>query len=217
MPASDDFSKQEGDFLMLSREETVKFIRCISKTQLSQADMDHMLHFLQKDVHWDYLRVLAEMEGVAGLLYYHLKASGMVDYLPNSFIKKLENTYQQTAKHTLAILSKVEALASKLEEAHIPVLALQGLSLLSIYKNPCLRPLGDADLMVKANHKGKLKSILWGTGYRMPSFMYPDLLCQDGIWVDIHTHILNLERIRSRQYLFPEDLASMWVRVTFLF
>jgi len=199
-------------FSKVSKRETARFIRCISKTHLSQADMDHMLHFLQKDVHWDYLRALAEMEGVAGLLYYHLKALDLLDYLPKSFIERLGNTYNQTKRHTLAILSKVEALASKLEGAHIPVLALQGLSLVSIYKNPGLRPLGDADLMVKANHKGKLKSILWGTGYRMPSFMYPDLLCQDGIWVDIHTHILNLERIRSRQYLFPEDLAPMWVR-----
>jgi len=197
---------------MINKQETVKFIRCISKTQLRQTDMEHMLQFLKKDVPWDYLGALAEMEGVAGLLYYHLKASDMVDYLPRSFIKKLENTYQQAAKHTLAILSEAKALASKLEEAHIPVLALQGLSLVRVYGDPGLRPLGDVDLMVKPCHKGKLKRLLYEAEYRMPSFMYPDLLCQDGVWVDIHTHILNLERIRSRQYLFPEDLASMWVR-----
>ncbi|MBC8459499.1 MAG: nucleotidyltransferase family protein, partial [Deltaproteobacteria bacterium] len=197
---------------MLSRQETVRFIRCISKTHLSQADMDHMLHFLKKDVPWDYLGALAEMEGIAGLLYYRLKTSDLVDYLPKSFIGRLENTYRQTKKHTLAILAKAEALSSSFEEAGISVLALQGLSLVKVYGDPGLRPLGDADLMVKPCHKGKLKRLLYEAEYRMPSFMYPDLLCQDGIWVDIHTHILNLERIRSRQYLFPEDLAPMWVR-----
>ncbi len=197
---------------MLSRQETVKFIRCISKTQLRQTDMDHMLQFLKKDVPWDYLGALAEMEGVAGLLYQHLKTLALFGYLPKSLIGRLENTYHQTKKHTLAILKETEDLSPRFEQASIAVLALQGLSLMNIYKDPGLRPLGDADLMVKPGYKWKLRRLLLRIGFQMPDFLYPDLFNKDDIWVDIHTHILNLERIRSRQYLFPEDLAPMWVR-----
>jgi len=174
--------------------------------------MDHMLQFLKKDVPWDYLGALAEMEGVAGLLYKHLKTLDLFGYLPKSLIGRLENTYHQTKKHTLAILKETEDLSSRFEQASIAVLALQGLSLMNIYKDPGLRPLGDADLMVKPGYKWKLRRLLLRIGFQMPDFLYPDLFNKDDIWVDIHTHILNLERIRSRQYLFPEDLAPMWVR-----
>ena len=197
---------------MLSRQDTVKFIRCISRTHLRQIDKERIQHFLKKDVPWDHLKILAEMEGVSGLLYHHLKTPGLVDFLPKSHIGHFENSYRQTTKHTLAIVEKAEAIASRLEQAQIPVIALQGLSLIRVYGDPGFRPLGDVDLMVKSSHKGRLKGLLWEAGYTMPAPIYPDLLCKDGIWVDIHTHILNLSRIQSRRYLFPEDLSPMWER-----
>jgi hypothetical protein len=174
--------------------------------------MDYMLHFLKQNAPWDHLGMLAEMEGVGGLLYHHLKTLGLLGSLPKAVIRHLENTYGQTRKQTLAVVAKAEALSSRLEQARVPVLALQGLSLVKVYGDPGLRPLGDADLMVKPGHKWRLKALLLEAGYRMPVFLYPDLFHKDGIWLDIHTHILSLDRIRSRRYLFPEDLTSMWER-----
>jgi len=179
--------------------------------------MDHVLHFLQKDVSWENFGMLAEMEGVSGLLYHHLKTLGLLDVLPKSFTGSIENAYHQTKQHTLAIAAEVRALSARLEDAGIPVVALQGLSLLSVYGDPGLRQLGDADLMVKPGHKQSLRRLLWEAGYRMPAFMYSDLFHKDGIWIDIHTHILNLERIQTRRHLFPEDLTPMWERAMPLF
>ena len=102
---------------MLSRQDTVKLIRCISRTHLRQTDKERIQHFLEKDVPWDHLKILAEMEGVSGLLYHHLKTPGLVDFLPKSHIGHFENSYRQTTKHTLAIVEKAEAIASRLEQA----------------------------------------------------------------------------------------------------
>ena len=54
-------------------------------------------------------------------------------------------------------------------------------------------------------------------GYTAPYPFYPDLLYKNDILIDIHTHVLNLERVRSRRYLFPEDLTPMWEKATPMF
>lgn len=198
--------------MVVGWQDITKFLRCVSKVHLNDADKEFILHFSQREVPWESLGELAEMEGVSGFLYHHLKNLGLVRVLPNSFTETIENTYHQTRQRTRAIAAEARALSARLEEAGIPVVALQGLSLLSVYGDPGLRQLGDADLMVKPGHKQRLKRLLWEIGYQMPAFMYPDLLCKDGIWIDISTHILKLERVQSRGYLFPEDLTPMWER-----
>jgi hypothetical protein len=174
--------------------------------------LDHIGHFLKKDVPWEHLVMLAKAEGVAGLLYHQLKDKGLIDLLPGSFLKNLEITYEQTTRNTLAVVAKAMALSALIKRARIPVIALQGLSVVRLYGNPGLRPMVDADFMVKPEHKERLKKLLWEAGYRTPRPIYPDLLYKDGVCLDIHTHILNLNRIQNRRYLFPEDLTPMWER-----
>jgi hypothetical protein len=179
---------------------------------LGEQEAQFIRQFCQREVPWESVKALAEVEGVVGLLYYHLKALDLLSSLPEPFTRQIEASYQKTKRHTLAIIDEAKKLSKGFEEARIRVVALQGLSILSVYGDPGLRELGDADLMVKPGHKQRLKMLLWESGYRMPAFMYSDLLYKDGIWLDIHTHILNLERIQSRSYLFPEDLTPMWER-----
>jgi len=197
---------------MVGWQDLIKFLRCVSKTCLTEKEVEFIRGFSQGEVPWVSLRTLAEMEGVSGLLYHHLKTLDLLDGLPQSLARPIQKTYLRTKQHTLAIAAEAKALSARLDEAGIPVVALQGLSLLSVYADPGLRELGDADLMVKPGHKQTLKMSLWEAGYRMASFAYSDLFYKDGIWFDIHTHILNLDRIQNRRYLFPEDLTPMWKR-----
>lgn len=197
---------------MVGWQDLIKFLRCVSKTCLTEKEVEFIRGFSQGEVPWESLRALAEMEGVSGLLYHHLKTLDLLHGLPQSLIASIQKAYLRTKQHTLAIAAEAKALSARLDEAGIPVVALQGLSLLSVYADPGLRELGDADLMVKPGHKQTLKMSLWEAGYRMASFAYSDLFYKDGIWFDIHTHILNLDRIQNRRYLFPEDLTPMWER-----
>jgi len=203
---------------MVAWQDLIKFIQCVSRKYLSQDDVDHVLRFAKKDVPWDHLVILAGMQGVDGFVYYHMNYLGLLNILPESVLGKLEGSYAQTRKRTLAILNEAEVLSSSLEQARVPVIALQGLSLINkIYQDPGLRQLGDIDLMVKPDYKIKLKELLFQAGYCSPYPTYPDLLSKADILIDIHTHVLNLERIKSRRYLFCEDLTPMWENATSLF
>jgi hypothetical protein len=190
----------------------VQFLRCISKLRLRQADIAYIVNFLKKDENWERLLLLAEKEGVAGLLYHHVKNLDLVCHLPQSVARRLENIYRGITNNTLGIIMEVRALSARLAQTWIPVLVLQGVSIIKLYRDPGLRPLGDIDLMVEPQHKERLKELLKESGYKALYPTYPDILCKTNVLIDIHTHILNLERIQSRRYLFPEDLAPMWER-----
>jgi hypothetical protein len=194
----------------------LKFVGSISRTNLRQTDLDDILQLLKKDLPWERLVRTAETEGVAGLLYHHLNNLDCLDLLPEAALHYLEATYQRTTRNTLTIVSKILEIAAMFRQARIPVIALQGLSVVLLYKHPGLRSMADADLMVKANHKARLIGLLIEAGYR-PVPLYPDLLAKNGFLIDIHTHLLNLDRIRSRRYIFPEDLSPMWDNAVVLF
>lgn len=199
-------------------QDIVKFLWHSSRMHLRQEDTGYILDFVKRDVPWKDLTMLAVAEGVAGLLYHHLKRPEFVNFVPGSAIRELEEIYFHTKKYCLAYLKEAEALSVRLEQADIPIIILQGLSLITwLYKDPGLRPFGDVDLMVRPLHMQGLKQLLREAGYELPVLEYPDLLYKGNICIDIHTHILNLDRIQNRRYLFPEDLTPMWEKACPLF
>lgn len=202
---------------MVAWQDIIRFIRCISRISINERESQYILHFSRKEVPWKNIAMIMEMEGVSGLLYIHLKNLGLLGKLPTAFELSLEKVYQRTKDQTLTFVAEAKALSAKFKQAGIHVMALQGLSLVSIYNDPGLRPLGDADLMVKALHKKRFMSLLQELGYHNPTNTHPNIFFKDGICVDMHTHVLNLERIHSRRYLFPADVTAMWKRATPLF
>ena len=180
--------------------------------------MDYALTFSVQDVPWDHVVMLAGMQGVDGFLYDHMKHLGLLNILPDEVSDKLEESYTRTQKRAISILNEAKILSSRFQKAGIPVIALQGLSLMNvIYADPGLRPLGDIDLMVKPYAKKRLKKLLFHAGYWAPYPAYPNLLFKAGVLIDIHTHVLNLDRIKSRRYIFCEDLEPMWEKAVPMF
>lgn len=197
--------------------DLIQFLRCISRTKLGDKEAEFIERFCQKEVPWDGLAALAQMEGVAGFLYLHLKALGLLKNLPDFLIDQIEAGYQKTVQHTLEIIHEMRGLSERIEKTEIRVVGLKGLSLLSVYRDPGIRFMSDVDLMVKQRHKEQFKSLLLECGYQCLLSEYPDALYNNSIKIDLHTHILNLDRIRSRRYIFPEDLAAMWEKAIPLF
>ncbi|MCP4680784.1 MAG: nucleotidyltransferase family protein [Desulfobacterales bacterium] len=197
---------------MTTLKDMIRFIRCLSIKRPSKADHSFILNYLKKDISWDNLVALAQWWGVSGLLYSHLKAPALISFVPEKVMKRLENIYHEIAEQTRKYLWQIESLSHRLGNSGPPVMAIQGLSVADIYGDPGLRPLGDADLMVPPGSKGRFRIVLLEAGYTIPDFSYVDLYYKDGLWIDTHTHILNIDRIKSRKHLFPEDLTSLWER-----
>jgi hypothetical protein len=202
---------------MVGWNDLIKFLRCISRIQLKDKDKESVLRFSRRDVPWESLGALAEMEGITGFLYHHMKSLGLLGMLPKSLKGSIQEIYNQTKQHTLAVAAEAKSLSARVEKAGIPLVALQGLSLLSVYGNPGLRPLGDVDLMVKQGYRECFTALLRKSGYQNLIMTYPNIFCKGEIKIDLHTHILNLNRIKARSYLFPRDLTHMWERATPLF
>ncbi len=202
---------------MISWKDLIRFIRCISRTNIDTGEKEYILRFSEKEVPWENLVMIAEMEGVTGFLHVHLKQLGLLDRLPDPTRIFLEDIYQQTRRRTLAYISEMKAFSKILEKRGLPVVVLQGLSLMPVYNDPGLRPFGDVDLMVRPSHKKLLADLFREMGYHNPMDTHPDIFMRNGICIDMHTHILNLERVRTRRYVFPPDLAPMWDKAVPLF
>ena len=199
--------------MMVFWDDLVRFIRLISRTRLNPPESAELLRLAERDLPWEQLVGIADLEGVAGLFYDNLKKFDLLGLLPKPCLNRLQSEFESARNRYLALLDEMACLSSGLGEARTQVMALQGLSLITtLYPDPGLRQLGDVDLMVKPGHEKQLEAILWQAGYRATDPVYPDLLSKGEILIDIHTHLLNLDRIKNRRYIFPKDLSPMWER-----
>ncbi len=203
---------------MIPWKDMVRFVRILARQRLSPVHQRTIRSMAREGLPWEQVTALACMEGVAGLAYVHLRDLGLLDALPEPVSYGLEAYYHQTGFRTRAALAQAEEIARICERAGIPVIGLQGLSLVpAVYRNPGLRHLSDLDLMVREDRKGPFKEALARAGFGPLDSAYPDVLVRDGVPVDLHTHPLNVERIRARRHLFPGSLAPMWERARPLF
>jgi len=198
---------------MTTWEDLNRLIRVIARPRLDPGRNAILERFLGLDVPWGPLIQLAETEGVAGFLHSHLAGKN----IPVSVRKRLANHFAEIRRSGQRMISEAAALSAALEQKGLSVIALQGLSILDLYAEPGLRPLGDMDLLARPDQKEAVKAALQERGYRVSGGVYPDIFYRDGLWIDLHTHVLNLERIETRTYLFPRDLSALWVRAKPMF
>lgn len=194
----------------------INLLKHISKCNLDHNDRILLSNFFKLNIFLESLIPLAHNNGVAGLLFYHLNTQGLKNYLNKPDLDYLENIYVQTTQNSLALMAKASEISQIATTAHIKVMALQGLSIIRLYKHPGLRPMGDIDLMISPSDKDIFFQHLYNAGY-LPVPSYPDLLTKNGFLLDIHTHILNLDRIKARKYIFPKDMTPMWKNATAFF
>jgi len=190
----------------------LRFLRCVSRLHLKEDDIYRVTAFLSKSIPWGELVERAEEEGVSGLLLHHLRHPKVVNPPPENILGHLKAIDLQTTRTTLAMVAELKRLSEWMILAGIQAIVLQGMSLIKLYRDPGLRPLSDIDLMVRPIHKPKFKKMLLEAGYCNVAEVYPDIFYRDGICIDIHSHILNLDRIESRRYLFAQDMEPMWER-----
>jgi hypothetical protein len=201
---------------MICWHDLIGFIHSASHLNPGSMDADLIRAFLKKPVPWTALLMMAESEGASGLLYRNMKRLGGLD-VPQPVLARLEDAYSQTRKTSLSAVRSAKKLSCEFQRAGLSGIALQGMSLLDLYTDPGLRPLGDIDILVKGTDRVRIDRMLYKMGFRVSDPTHPELFCKGTLWVDIHTHLLNLDRIRTRQYLFPSDLSPLWKRAIPLF
>jgi hypothetical protein len=189
----------------VSWAEIDQFLRAVARVHLREIDVETVLRFHFKQVPWNSVLALAEMEGITGFLYRHRHSFSAG--ASEAILSKLAFRYEAIRTHTTGLMEEVGRIAARLEHAGMTVLALQGLSLLPLYKDKCLRPLGDVDLLVAADQKGDFIRLLVECGFAPATGHYPELLRKENLCIDIHTHIL--DRLHCLQALFPTQFIRV--------
>jgi len=191
-----------------------KFLISISRKTLDDDRSDYIRYYMKKGGQWNYIYQKAVLEGVSGLLFYHLKRLDLLNNLPVLFRKELETEYKTILKINLDYMAYLLNIEEILKANNIHAMVLQGLSVLKIYGDPGLRPMSDVDILVKPEHKKIILNSLKKSGFYNPYPHEPDLLIKSNMLLDIHTHPLNIDRIRARKYFFPEDITGFWERAS---
>ena len=200
---------------MIYWEDMKRFIRVISKIHPDSTQERFILQFLDQDVPWEQLILLAQSEGVDGLLYLHLCRYGVS--IPEASWGCLRDMHLGYQRNQAKIIKEAQFISEHLQQNKLSAIALQGLSLIQNYNPPGIRPMGDMDILVKPEDRDRVVSLLQDIGYQVPNPVYPNNLIKNRLWLDVHTHILNIDRIRSRRYVFPMDLSALWDRAHPLF
>jgi len=158
----------------------------------------------------DLLIRMAAKEGLAGILYKNLLESGRFDSLGKRHQEKLQSAYYRTLHLNLKLNHALKKILPALNQGGVQVVLLQGMELLhGVYRDFGLRPLSDMDLWVLPKDYNNLIFILKNQGYRRDP-LYSNTSTKGQIFLDIHTHILWADRIRSRRMLLSRSQDDIY-------
>jgi len=159
----------------------------------------------------DRLMTVAAQEGLACLLYGHVKHAGGSLILPSGFFQGLQRLYEQTVAFNLRLIHDCRELLALLNRNGLEVVLLQGMALLhEIYHdNIGLRPMTDIDLWVRRGDYPRLIDLVTGLGFR-PDRTYPHTFRRGITTLDLHTDLFWADRIRARRHLLRGDQDALY-------
>lgn len=120
--------------------------------------------------------------------------------------------YLRTAASNLQQLSAVRRLCDDLAAVGAEPLVLPGAALLRLYPDIGCRPMDDVDLLVPPGQRDLVVAALVENGWHAPE-RHPDLFIgDDGCSIDLHTDLLNCDRLPARRRAGWIEPAAAWSR-----
>ena len=175
-----------------------------------QSQLETLRRLTARNIDAELLLALAVREGLAGLLYRNFQRAGVLEKLGREHHRRLESLYHQTAAFNLKLINDLKKILQKADSDNIPVVLLQGIALLEqVYADVGLRPLTDIDLWILPRFRESFADCLLQAGCRQDP-VYPNTFRMHSTIIDIHTHILWAERIRTRRLLLAKGQESFF-------
>ena len=173
----------------------------------------HLRKLLAREFDQDRLIRLAKKEGMTGLLYKSLKKAGILGFFGHIQMQQLQSCYYRTVQCNLQIVHDLKEILRRSNEKELQVVLLQGVALLEkIYKDSGLRPLTDIDLWVLPEKRGVFDTLMSQLGYQRDR-LYPNTFKKGKTIVDINSHILWADRIRSRRHLLAKSQHDLYENI----
>jgi len=185
--------------MMISNEH--KILACVGRLEPDENYLQKIRGYMSTVIDTSRLIDIAVKEGLAGFLYKSLLKAGLLETLNPHHKQRLYTTYYLTIRHNLKLIHALNEILKPLNEKKIQVILMQGISLLQlVYRDIGLRPMNDMDLWVLPNNYPDLADCLVGQGFKCNS-LYPQTFNKGEVMLDVHTHFLWADRIKSRDVL----------------
>ncbi len=158
---------------------------------------------------WETLVAEASRHGVSALAYQALAHGG---YAPRRVVQALEGHYLRNRLRNLRLYGRLAALLDALTAQAIDVIVLKGAFLAqAVYEDAALRPMSDADLLVRHSDLERaaraMRALGWRQspalpegGHQLPTFELA------GVQIDLHWSI------EDDAAPFAIDVAGLWQR-----
>jgi hypothetical protein len=115
---------------------------------------------------WDAVRDTVQREGIAPLLYAIARGR---DLLPSAIEEEWRLAYFSNARRNLLLFHELARVLRELDARNIPAIVLKGVALAeAIYGNPAVRPMCDADVLVRCEDVPLALSALATLNYEAP-------------------------------------------------
>lgn len=197
-----------GSDRMISNEH--KILACAGQLKPDERQLQKIRGYMSTVIDANHLIDLAVKEGMAGFLYRCLQKAGLLETLNPHHKQRLYTTYYLTIRHNLKLIHALNEILKPLVQKQVRVILMQGISLLQqIYRDIGLRPMNDIDFWVLPKQYTDLVDCLVSQGFEKNA-IYPDTYCKGEVVLDIHTHILGGDRIRSRDLLIDLDQEEIF-------
>ncbi len=185
--------------MMISNEH--KILAGAADFDPAEGDLQKIRGYMSTVTDTNHLIDLAVKEGLAGFLYKSLLKAGLLETLNPPHKQRLYTAYYLTIRHNLKLIHALNEILKPLMQKQIQVILMQGISLLQqVYRDIGLRPMTDLDLWVLPIHYSGLADCLVSQGFKSNS-LYPQTFKKGEVILDIHTHFLWGDRIKSRDLL----------------
>ncbi|MCZ6632711.1 MAG: nucleotidyltransferase family protein, partial [bacterium] len=192
--------------MSLNRPEN-SLIKALSRLTIPPAEVPSLEPLLRSLPSADRFFDCCREQGLAPLVYQHLKTHRLDTVIPESTVQKFRTAYLRTLTFNLQYM---ELLGEIDRISPIPIMVLKGPALIHlVYTDPGIRPMSDLDLMVSPEDLPEFQQILSNLGFRdVPH--YPDVFQREKLVLDIHTDPLNQSRIAARGWATPIKTEQLW-------
>jgi len=181
--------------------------------------------YLQEILAFPELCPYLDMNGVAGVLFYHLQKAGLQQIAPPGLYESLRNLFHFQIRRNMAFAAAAKIVFQLLQRAGIPFLVLKGIALAEhVYPHFAMRTTSDLDILI---HKGDLlraDTVLTQAGYQVLDSTPPQALRNPPgylasleyhkpgtafAYVHLHWHLVNTST-PAAAFINKIDMERVW-------
>ena len=178
-----------------------KILSCCAVIDPDGDQLQKVSRYMSDSVDMDRLIGQAIMDGMGGFLYKNFLKAGLLETISPRHKQKLYTVYYLTIRNNVRFLHALNTVVEDLNQEGIDIVLLQGMALLhTVYRDVGLRPMKDIDLWVLPEAYQRLAATLVRQGFTRDA-LYPNTFRKGQTVLDVHTHILWADRIKSRAHL----------------